>query len=128
MTLPHGCRQWPSFIFLESLIRMQLGAGELASCLMDWLSVCQIIVFPIALDIIGFHLNYQLLCFYFSCRLWELILTLSHKGHGLFCIHLTGAGGALLLVTGSHREPSLLCPGLCASQHPLSVETWLQTS
>lgn len=66
---------------------MLLGEGELACWLMDWLSASQIIVFPIALDIIGFHLNYQLLCFYFSCGLWELILTLNHKEHGLFCIN-----------------------------------------
>lgn len=95
---------------------------------MDWLSACQIIVFPIALDIIGFHLNYQLLGFYFLCELRELILTLSHKGHGLFCISLTGEGGAfLLLVTGSTREaPSALpwplylsAPTFCRDMGPI---------
>lgn len=108
--LPHASRYWPFLSSQKVLIRTLLGEGELACWLMDWLSACQIIVFPIALDIIGFHLNYQLLCFYFSCGLQELILTLNHKGHGLFCINLTGEGGALLLlVTGICREaPSVL--------------------
>lgn len=111
----------------KGLIRMLLGEGEPACWVMDWLSACQIIVFPIALDIMGFHLNYQLLCFYFSCGLQELILALNHNGHCLFCINLTGGGGALLLlVTGICREiPSLLPWPL---KQPLSGETWVQSS
>lgn len=104
---------------------------------------CQIIVFPIALDIIGFHLNYQLLCFYFLCGLQELFLTLSHiapswlktpasrerdRGNKawetprslqskveLFC-HCSQAAPGM---------PLLLCLA-CAS--PPAPETWLQPS